>query len=507
LYKKYLNAIIIKMKVNIEKEAFVRLSKDYDVIPVYTEILADSETPFSVFYKLKDDDLNILLESAETKENWGRYSFVCKGGSLRFQYKNDKCFIRKDDIVKEEIIKPLEGLEKLYNSLRFYDDKTLGKFCGGFVGYISYDIVKHYHPIEKYAKSPKTGIDIPDIDMMFTDFLIIFDNLKATIKIVKLVRIKDAERDYDNALKDLEDIIYKLKTAKNPSFLDINLKEASLEEWTPNMTKEEFINIVNICKNYIENGDVIQVVPSQRFHKKISINPLNIYRVLRFLNPSPYMYFLDFDKLKIIGSSPETLVKVQDDVIEIRPIAGTIKRGNTPEEDEELAKKLLSDEKEIAEHVMLVDLARNDIGAIAEPGSVYVDNMMHIEKFSHVIHIVSNVYGKKSKEHNLFEVIKHALPAGTLSGAPKVRAMQIIEELEPTKRNIYGGAIGYISLNQNMDFAIAIRTATILDDVVYTQAGAGIVADSIPEKEYLESVSKASSIMKAVAVAEASCEL
>ena len=495
------------MKLNIDKGRFLELSKNYDVIPIYTEILADGETPFSVFYKLKDDGLNILLESAETKENWGRYSFVCKGKSLRFQYKENIATVKDGDSLSQEEIKPLEALEKLYNSIRFYDDKTLGKFCGGFVGYIGYDIVKHYNPIEKFAKSPKTGLDIPDIDMVFTDFLIIFDNLKATIKIAKLVRIKDKEKDYDNAVKDIENIINKLKSAKTPPFLEINIKEANLEEWTPNMSKEEFINIVNICKNYIENGDVIQVVPSQRFHKKISINPLNLYRTLRFLNPSPYMYFLDFDRLKIIGSSPETLVKIQDDIVEIRPIAGTIKRGSTKEEDEELAKKLLSDEKEIAEHVMLVDLARNDIGAIAEPGSVYVDNMMHIEKFSHVIHIVSNVYGKKSKEHSIFDVIKHALPAGTLSGAPKVRAMQIIEELEPTKRNIYGGAIGYISFNQNVDLAIAIRTATILDDTVYTQAGAGIVADSIPEKEYLESVSKASSIMKALAVAEASREL
>ncbi|MGC8587923.1 MAG: anthranilate synthase component I [Hydrogenobaculum sp.] len=496
------------MKVNIAKDDFLSLCKDYNTIPLYTEILADSETPFSIFYKLKDEESqNVLLESAETKENWGRYSFICKGKNLRFYQKDDNYFIKDGDTVIKGVSKPLEALENLYKNFKFYNDKTLGTFCGGFVGYISYDIVKHYHPIEKYTKAQKPGLDIPDIDMIFTDFLIVFDNLKATIKIIKLIRVRNPEEDYEKALKEIEDIIIKLKNSKGASFLDISQKEPDLKEWSSNMTKEEFINIVNICKNYIENGDVIQVVPSQRFHKKIHTNPLNIYRVLRYLNPSPYMYFLDFDNVKIIGSSPETLVKIQDDTVEIRPIAGTIKRGKTQEEDEELAKKLLSDEKEIAEHVMLVDLARNDIGAIAEPGSVYVDNMMHIEKFSHVIHIVSNVYGKKAKQHSIFEVIKHALPAGTLSGAPKVRAMQIIEELEPTKRNIYGGAVGYISLNQNIDFAIAIRTATILDDNLYVQAGAGIVADSIPEKEYLESLSKASSIMKAVSVAEASCEL
>jgi anthranilate synthase component 1 len=496
------------MKVNIAKDHFLSLCKDYNTIPLYTEILVDSETPFSIFYKLKDEDSqNILLESAETKENWGRYSFICKGKNLRFYQKDDTYFIKDGDTITKGISKPLEALENLYKNFKFYNDKTLGTFCGGFVGYISYDIVKHYHPIEKYTKVQKPSLDIPDIDMIFTDFLIVFDNLKATIKIIKLIRVRNPEEDYEKALKDIEDIIIKLKNNKDVSFLDIGEKEPDLREWSSNMTKEEFINIVNICKNYIENGDVIQVVPSQRFHKKIHTNPLNIYRVLRYLNPSPYMYFLDFDNVKIIGSSPETLVKIQDDTVEIRPIAGTIKRGKTQEEDEELVKKLLSDEKEIAEHVMLVDLARNDIGAIAEPGSVYVDNMMHIEKFSHVIHIVSNVYGKKAKQHSIFEVIKHALPAGTLSGAPKVRAMQIIEELEPTKRNIYGGAVGYISLNQNIDFAIAIRTATILDDNLYVQAGAGIVADSIPENEYLESLSKASSIMKAVSVAEASCEL
>jgi anthranilate synthase component 1 len=496
------------MKVNITKDDFLSLCKDYDTIPLYTEILADSETPFSIFYKLKDEESqNVLLESAETKENWGRYSFICKGKNLRFYQKDDTYFIKDDDTITKGTSKPLEALENLYKNFKFYNDKTLGTFCGGFVGYISYDIVKHYHPIEKYTKAQKSGLDIPDVDMIFTDFLIVFDNLKATIKIIKLIRVRNPEEDYEKALKDIEDIIIKLKNNKDVSFLDINQKEPDLEEWSSNMTKEEFINIVNICKNYIENGDVIQVVPSQRFHKKIHTNPLNIYRALRYLNPSPYMYFLDFDNVKIIGSSPETLVKIQDDTVEIRPIAGTIKRGKTQEEDEELAKKLLSDEKEIAEHVMLVDLARNDIGAIAEPGSVYVDNMMHIEKFSHVIHIVSNVYGKKAKQHSIFEVIKHVLPAGTLSGAPKVRAMQIIEELEPTKRNIYGGAVGYISLNQNIDFAIAIRTATILGNDLYVQAGAGIVADSIPEKEYLESLSKASSVMKAVSVAEASREL
>ena len=496
------------MKVNITKDDFLSLCKDYNTIPLYTEILADSETPFSIFYKLKDEESqNVLLESAETKENWGRYSFICKGKNLHFYQKDDTYFIKDGDTITKGTLKPLEALENLYKSFKFYNDKTLGTFCGGFVGYISYDIVKHYHTIEKYAEAQKSGLDIPDVDMIFTDFLIVFDNLKATIKIIKLIRVRNPEEDYEKALKDIEDIIIKLKNNKDVSFLDINQKEPDLEEWSSNMTKEDFVNIVNVCKNYIENGDVIQVVPSQRFHKKIHTNPLNIYRALRYLNPSPYMYFLDFDNVKIIGSSPETLVKIQDDTVEIRPIAGTIKRGKTQEEDEELAKKLLSDEKEIAEHVMLVDLARNDIGAIAEPGSVYVDNMMHIEKFSHVIHIVSNVYGKKAKQHSIFEVIKHALPAGTLSGAPKVRAMQIIEELEPTKRNIYGGAVGYISLNQNIDFAIAIRTATILGNDLYVQAGAGIVADSIPEKEYLESLSKASSVMKAVSVAEASREL
>jgi anthranilate synthase component 1 len=494
------------MKVNISKDEFLKLIEDYNVIPVYAEILADSETPFSIFYKLKDDKTqNILLESAETKENWGRYSFVCKGGFLRFYYKDDTYFIKDGDHVVQGKGKPLEALEELYKNIRFYDDKTLGKFCGGFVGYVSYDIVKHYNPIP--SKSPKKGLDMYDIDMIFTDFLIVFDNLKSTIKIVKLIRVKTPDKDYDEAIKDIENIVNRLKTAKGAPFLKVSLKEPNLQNWISNMTKEQFINVVNICKNYIENGDVIQVVPSQRFHKKINVDASNIYRVLRFLNPSPYMYFLDFDKLKIIGSSPETLVKIQDNIVEIRPIAGTIKRGNTPEEDEELSKKLLNDEKEVAEHVMLVDLARNDIGAVAKPGSVYVKDMMHIEKFSHVIHIVSNVYGTKAEGYSIFEVIKHALPAGTLSGAPKVRAMQIIEELEPEKRNLYGGAVGYISLNQNVDLAIAIRTAIVLKNQLYVQAGAGIVADSIPEKEYLESVSKASAIMKAVETAEASCEL
>ncbi len=486
------------MIFNIQKEEFYKIASEYNTIPIYTEILVDTETPMSIFYKLKGDK-TILLESAETKENWGRYSFIVKGGSLRFYYKEDKYFIEEDGAIKSGMSKPLEALESLYNTFKFYDDETLPSFCGGFVGYISYDIVKYYNPI---PKSQKPGIDIPDIDMIFSDILIMFDNLKSSIKIIKLVRVKDKEKDYDEAVFHIKSIINIIKSERNLELLYISQKEASSQGWTSNMAKERFLDIVKICKNYIENGDVIQVVPSQRFHRKIDIDPINLYRTLRLLNPSPYMYYLDFDDLKIIGSSPETLVKVQNDIIEIRPIAGTIKRGKGSKEDEELSKKLLSDEKEIAEHIMLVDLARNDIGAIASPGSVHVEDMMHIEKFSHVIHIVSNVYGEKSPKYSLFDVIKHALPAGTLSGAPKVRAMQIIEELEPTKRNIYGGAIGYISLNQNMDFAIGIRTATIFDNTIYVQAGAGIVADSIPEKEYEESISKASSIMKAFETAK-----
>ncbi len=490
------------MRFSIDQSTFLELSKDYNVIPVYTEILADTETPFSVFNKIKDENsYNILLESAENKENWGRYSFVIKGNSLVFSYRDDTFSIKDFDNIISAKEKPLEALEDLHKSLKIYEDEAIGKFCGGFVGYISYDTVKYYHPIKK-LKKPR--LDIEDIIMAFTDILIIFDNLKATIKIVKFVRTN--KEDYQKALEDIKFIIDNIKNKKNIPPMSVNIKEANPSSWIPNMSKEEFINIVKICKNYIENGDVIQVVPSQRFEKDINIDPTYLYRTLRLLNPSPYMYFLDFKSLKIIGSSPETLVKVQDNTVEIRPLAGTIKRGKDEKEDQELIKTLLSDEKEIAEHVMLVDLARNDIGAIAKPGSVYVKDMMHIEKFSHVMHIVSNVYGEKKEESSIFDVIRHALPAGTLSGAPKVRAMQIIEELEPTDRNIYGGAIGYISLNQNIDFAIAIRTATILDNKAYIQAGAGIVADSIPEKEYLESISKASSIMKALDSAEASVD-
>lgn len=489
------------MRLNIDKQTFLNLAKSYNVIPIYTEVLADSETPLSVFYKVKDDNYyNILLESAESKENWGRYSFICMGNSLIYSCKENTYTIEDIHTTKTANAKPLEALEELFNSLKFYDDGNIGKFCGGFVGFISYDIVHHYNPI---PKSQKIGLDIPDIKMIFTDFLIVFDNLKSTIKIMKLVRPIEKD-DYDKAIVDIQNILDKIKNSKNLEPTSVSIKEANPNDWISNMSKEQFINIVNKCKDYIEYGDVIQVVPSQRFSRYTNINHIDLYRVLRLLNPSPYMYLLDFKNLKIIGSSPETLVKIQDDVISIRPIAGTIRRGNTPQEDEILMKELLSDEKELAEHIMLVDLARNDIGIVARPGSVYVEDMMHIEKFSHVMHIVSNVYGIKSEKYSIFDVIKYALPAGTLSGAPKVRAMQIIEELEPTKRNIYGGAIGYISLNKNIDFAIAIRTATILDKTIYVQAGAGIVADSVPEKEYVESLSKASSIMKAVATTEAS---
>lgn len=487
--------------LSLSLEDVKELSKSYSVIPLFTEVLADTETPLSLFLKLrKEGQYNILLESAEGGTKWGRYSFIIRSSSFTFKYRKGYgeifkrgkvwCFESKD---------PLNILRTLTKSFTPYRDDRLPRFWGGFVGYISYDIVKYYEPVKD--ENPDT-IGIYDIFMVLTDLVIIHDNLTGKIKILSpLFTDTDIEKEYEKAKANIqsvkEDIFRKCVFPVN--YRD---KEPDLSQWHCNMSKEEFKEVVIKAKEYIASGDVIQVVPSVRFSKAFGGKPEDIYRVLRFLNPSPYMYYLDLGHIKVIGSSPEVLVRLEEGKIQTRPIAGTRRRGQTEEEDKVLEEDLLRDEKERAEHLMLVDLARNDIGRVSKPGSVRVKDFMRVERYSHVMHIVSDVIGELQDGLDAVDVIRATFPAGTVSGAPKVRAMQIIEELEPERRGVYAGSVGYISFQGNMDMAIAIRTAVLRGEEVFIQAGAGIVADSQPEKEWWESVNKAKALMKAVSIAE-----
>ncbi|WP_340689935.1 anthranilate synthase component I [Hydrogenobacter thermophilus] len=478
------------------------LSKDYSVIPLFEEVLADTETPLSLFLKLKkQEQYNILLESAEGGTKWGRYSFIIRSSSLTFKYRKGYGeVLRKGKVWCFESKDPLGVLKKLIGDFIPYKDDRLPRFWGGLVGYIGYDIAKYYEPIKDEKPDP---ISTYDIFMVLTDLVVVHDNLTGKIKILSPIFTDgDVEREYSRAKETIElakeDIFGKCVPPVN--YPEV---EPELSQWQCNMSKEEFERLVLRAKEYIASGDVIQVVPSLRFSKVFKGKPDDLYRVLRFLNPSPYMYYLDFGQIKVVGSSPEVLVRLEEGRAETRPIAGTRRRGNTEEEDRAMEEELLADQKERAEHLMLVDLARNDIGRVAKSGTVKVEEFMKVERYSHVMHIVSHVVGQIKEGLDAVDVIKATFPAGTVSGAPKVRAMQIIEELEPERRGIYAGSVGYLSFQGNTDMAIAIRTAVLRGDEVFVQAGAGIVADSDPEREWWECISKAKALMKAVSIAEA----
>ncbi len=489
------------MELNLSLREVKELSKDFNVIPLYTEILADVETPLSVFLKLEQRDrFNFLLESAEGGEKWGRFSFVISGSSfyIRTKGKFGEVYDR-GRVSFFESSDPLSKIGELIESFVPYNDPSLPRFWGGLVGYVAYDVVKFYEPVPDTNPDP---IKTYDIYMVLTDRVVIHDNLTGKIKVVcPILTERGVEVEYERAVEEIESTVEALRrnTASHMNFEEI---EPDLSLWESNFEREEFEKAVLKAKEYIAQGDVIQVVLSQRFRRPYEGDPKRVYRVLRYLNPSPYMYYLDFRELKVIGSSPEVLVRVEDGRIDTRPIAGTRPRGRTYEEDKSLEEDLLSDEKERAEHLMLVDLARNDIGRVSKTGSVKVEDFMRIERYSHVMHIVSDVVGELKEGMGALDVLKATFPAGTVSGAPKVRAMQIIEELEPEKRGIYAGSVGYVSFQGNMDMAIAIRTAVIRDREIFVQAGAGIVADSVPEREWEETLNKAKALMKAVDSAE-----
>jgi len=480
-------------------EDFRRLSEKGNLIPVFREILADTDTPVTAFLKLGGSPA-FLLESVEGGEKWARYSFlgsrphrIIKGTGKTVEVLEGQKVLRSFvtdnplDVIKEEIsaYKPVET-------------ERLPRFFGGLVGYIGYDMIRFF---ESIPEGNKEGLDLPDFFFMVTDTMLIFDSLQQKIKIVSNAHIdnKAPEKAYKEAVEKIDDIISKLRT---PMVLTDSGDKLAPTGFRSNFTKEGFLSSVEKSKEYVMAGDIVQVVLSQRFERSTEVEPFNIYRALRVINPSPYMYYLDIGKAMIVGSSPEILVRLEDKKIVLRPIAGTRKRGETETADRALEGELKNDPKEISEHIMLVDLGRNDVGRVAKTGSVKVTELMAVERYSHVMHLVSNVEGELKETLGAFDVLGACFPAGTVSGAPKVRAMEIIEELEPTRRGPYAGAVGYFSYSGNMDTCITIRTLIIKDGKVYVQAGAGIVADSEPEKEYAETVNKAKGMMAAVNMAE-----
>jgi anthranilate synthase component 1 len=484
-------------------EQFAALTaENYNRIPVTREVLADLDTPLSTYKKLANAPYSYLLESVEGGEKWGRYSIIGLPCRTILKVFGDQVVITEDGNEVENLIveDPLEFVEQFQQRYRVPELEGLPRFNGGLVGYFGYDCVRY---VEKRLKNscPEDVIGTPDILLMVSDEVVVFDNLAG-----KLILITHADPSEADALIEaetrLDQLVDSLRVATPYDPPSENNREVSETEFKSSYGEQAYMDSVEKIKEYVLDGDIMQCVISQRMSIPFSSKPLDLYRALRCLNPSPYMYVLNLDDFHVVGSSPEILARVEDGEVAVRPIAGTRKRGLTPEEDLAMEQELLADPKEIAEHLMLIDLGRNDVGRVAEIGAVELTDKMIVERYSHVMHIVSNVNGKLKPDVSAMDVLRATLPAGTLSGAPKVRAMEIIDELEPVKRGVYGGAVGYLSWNGNMDTAIAIRTAVIKDDVLHIQAGAGIVADSIPRLEWKETMNKGRAVFSAVAMVE-----
>ncbi len=485
-------------------EEFRQKAKQGNLIPVYREILADMETPVSAFRKIDDGRYSFLLESVEGGEKWARYSFLGSRPSVVVRSSDRTVeIIRHGKVERRSFDKdPLEPIKDLLSAYRPVPDPNLPRFYGGAVGFMGYDTVRFF---ERLPDRPKKGLGLPDVFFMITDTLVIFDNVTHLIKVVSNAHVNgnSVAAAYREAAAKIDAIVKKLRGKGPGSRIQErrrrNRKNSSLKS---NFTQPQYEQAVLKAKEYIKAGDIFQVVPSQRFESRISAEPYEIYRALRLINPSPYMYFLRCGDATVVGASPEVMVRLEGNRIELRPIAGTRRRGATEEEDQQLAAELLADPKERAEHIMLVDLGRNDVGRVSRAGSVQVSELMVIERYSHVMHIVSNVRGTLVGDQDAFAVIRACFPAGTVSGAPKIRAMEIIDELEPTRRGPYAGAVGYFGFSGNMDTCITIRTLVVKDKVAYIQAGGGVVADSDPAAEYQETVNKAKAMMRAVEMAE-----
>ncbi len=468
-------------------------SNKYNFVPICKEVLADDITPISILRKLALSEKNYyLLESVEESVKWARYSFLGYNPILRMYASEEKAHIVENNIDRELEGNPVDELKKLIAKYKAPKIKGMPTFTGGLVGYFSYEMIKYAEPKLNIKEN-----QFNDYDLMFFDKVIVYDHLKQKLLIIANVNPENGISEYENAVDSIREIENIIFNNGEEVYFPIS-KEDITPEFICNTSKEEFEEMVQKTIKHIYEGDIFQAVISRKFEAKYNSSLMNAYRVLRTTNPSPYMYFMNVDGVEIAGASPETMVKLEDNELTTFPVAGTRKRGATKEEDIDLEKELLADAKELAEHNMLVDLARNDIGRISKYGTVYVKGYMKIHRFSKVMHIASTVKGQLRKENVSYDAITALLPAGTLSGAPKFRACQIIDELEKAPRGVYGGAIGYINFNGNLDVCIAIRTAVKKDNKVYVQAGAGIVAESIPENEYEECSNKAGAVIEAI---------
>lgn len=476
------------------RSEFDRLAGEFSVVPVYREVVADFETPVSAFRKVATGETAFLLESVEQGERWGRYSFIGVDPFL--------VMTSHDGVVSYEgqapegaagVATPLESVRRVLESFRAPPLEGLPPFHGGAVGYLGYDVVRY---LEKLPQTTNDDVGVPELMLMFPRTVLAFDHLRQKITIVGNVVQGDS---YDDAVTRIDRIIDKLGEAMPYRPAQVNPVEVTLPDST--MSREQYEKAVGIAKEYIAAGDVFQVVPSHRFSIPIESDPYDIYRVLRLVNPSPYMFFVNHPDITVIGSSPEPLIRVQDRRIIQRPIAGTKPRGATDAEDAAIEEAFVSDEKERAEHIMLVDLARNDIGRVAKFGTVRVDELLSVERYSHVMHLVSQVSGELRDDCSALDALFASFPAGTVSGAPKIRAMEIIDELEPTRRGPYAGVVGYMDLSGNIDCCIALRTAYVSRGTFYIQAGGGIVADSDPASEWFETVNKAKALLAAAQMA------
>lgn len=484
-------------------EQFARLAREgYNRIPVTREILADLDTPLTTYLKLANGRYSYLLESVEGGEKWGRYSMIGLPCRTLIRVDGGQVRVEHDGRVTEKYQTgdPLEFIRGFLQRYRVPELPDLPRFTGGMVGYFSYDTVRFIE--ERLVKStPDDELNTPDILLMVSDELLVFDNLSG-----KLILITHANPENQCALEKaefrLDNLSRQLRAAHVQPPVQASLNPSTEQDFRSGYGEQAFKNDVEKIREYILAGDAMQVVLSQRMTIPYDSSPLNLYRALRSTNPSPYMYYMDLGDFHVVGSSPEILARLEGGEVTVRPIAGTRKRGATEERDRELEQELLNDPKELAEHLMLIDLGRNDAGRVSKTGTVKLTDKMVVERYSHVMHIVSNVRGELRDEMDAIDVLKATLPAGTLSGAPKVRAMEIIDEMESVKRGVYGGAVGYLAWNGNMDTAIAIRTAVIKNRQLHVQAGAGVVADSIPELEWKETMNKGRALFRAVAMAQ-----
>lgn len=482
---------------------FNQARRDYNRIPLVREVFADLDTPLSTYLKLADEPYTYLFESVQGGEKWGRYSIIGMACRTRISVHGQRVQVISDEqvVTDETVADPLVFIEQYLQQFRVAEAPGIPRFHGGLVGYFGYDTIRYIEPRLAQCPNPDQH-ETPDILLMLSDRLVVYDNLASRMFLIVHVDA-DGENRWHDGQRELDELEHKLVNTRVDVRRDNAAQTVTEQDFTSGFSQPGFEAAVEKARQYIIDGDAMQIVLSQRLSIPYRSAPIDLYRALRGLNPSPYMYYLNLGDHHVVGSSPEILVRLEDETVTVRPIAGTRPRGRTAEIDAELERELLSDPKELAEHLMLIDLGRNDAGRVSQVGSVRLTDKMIIERYSHVMHIVSNVEGRIRPELSAFDVLRATFPAGTVSGAPKIRAMEIIDELEPVKRGIYSGAVGYISWSGNMDTAIAIRTAVIKDETLYIQAGAGIVYDSVPANEWAETMNKGRAIFRAVTLAEA----